>query len=266
MTRTPATAPERSRRLTVSVVIPVKDDAVLLERCLSALRTQTRPPDEVIVVDNASTDATAAVAASARAIVFTCTEPGIPAASSHGYDRACGDLILRLDADCVPADTWVQTVTAAFESHPDVDAFTAGARFIDGPKPLRTPLAAAYLLAYATATSPALGHLPLFGSNLAMRRSVWEDVSSSVHRHDPHMHDDLDLAFHIGRRHRIRYLRGAAMGMSMRPFRSGQSIAQRIVRGFRTVASHWPWDFPPIRWVYLLWRTRAGRRRSVTVN
>lgn len=41
---------------TLSVVIPVKDDAAELRRCLRALARQTLPPDEIIVVDNASTD------------------------------------------------------------------------------------------------------------------------------------------------------------------------------------------------------------------
>ena len=40
----------------VSVVIPVKDDGPRLRRCLRALAMQTRPPDEIVVVDNGSTD------------------------------------------------------------------------------------------------------------------------------------------------------------------------------------------------------------------
>ena len=46
----------------VTVVIPARDDAVLLDRCLRALARQTREPAEVIVVDNASTDTTGEVA------------------------------------------------------------------------------------------------------------------------------------------------------------------------------------------------------------
>ncbi len=236
------------RRAKVSVVIPVKDDSVPLATCLSALGAQTRAADQIIVVDNGSSDDSVQTAESAGVMVISCPEPGIPAASSRGYDAATGDLILRLDADCVPPASWIDDVVAHFERHPKVAALTGSARFIDGPAILRVPLSAVYLFAYTVATTPALGHRPLFGSNFAMRREVWEAVRGSVHRDDPELHDDLDLSFHIGERHRVGYLRTGTMGMSMRPFRSVSSFRRRTYRGFRTVAVHWPRDFPPLRW------------------
>ena len=255
MTRT---APHH-RPISATVVIPVKDDAGPLARCLAALAAQTRPADEIVVVDNGSTDASAAVARAAGATVVHCTEPGIPAASAAGYDAANGEVILRLDADCVPADTWVDAVLRGFAARPDVAVFTGGARFIDGPAALRTPLAVAYLAAYTVVTAPALGHLPLFGSNLAFRRGAWRSIRHAVHRHDAGLHDDLDLAVHVGERHRIRHLAGAEMGMSMRPFASAQSLLRRLARGIRTVVVHWPADFPPVRWERLMFRRMLHR-------
>lgn len=245
-------------RPTVSVVIPVKDDATELRRCLRALALQTRPADEIIVVDNASADSSAEIARDAGARVVECDSPGIPAAASHGYDQAHGDLILRLDADCIPADTWIAVMTDSFARHPEVGAFTGGARFVDGPRRLRTALAAAYLLAYAAASFPALGHLPLFGSNLGIRRDAWRGIRSRVHRTEPDIHDDLDLSFHLGERYRIRYLPHAAMGMSMRPFADTRGFARRLRRGFRTVLVHWPHDLPPVRWERLVLRRFIG--------
>ncbi|MFE7846570.1 glycosyltransferase family A protein [Microbacterium sp. NPDC057407] len=249
----------------VSVVVPVKDDAGDLAECLRALAAQTRPPDEVVVVDNGSRDETSRVALAAGARVVPCLEPGIPAASAEGYDAARGELLLRLDADCRPAPDWVERIESAFARSPHVGAITGGARFVDGPRPLRIPLAVLYLGAYAGTTSLALGHAPLFGSNLALRRSVWLDVRDAVHRHDPEVHDDLDLAFHIGDRHRIRYRRGLAMGISMRPFQDAAAFGQRMRRGIRTVTVHWPHDFPPRRWLRL-WTRRGVAARATAVN
>ncbi|GEP48474.1 glycosyltransferase [Microbacterium saccharophilum] len=249
---------------TISVVIPVKDDARELRRCLRALQLQTREPDEIVVVDNGSADASAEVARDAGVRVIRCDRPGIPAASSAGYDAATQDVIVRLDADCLPAQTWIETVERAFVRRPDVSVFTGGARFIDGPRALRTWLAACYLGAYVVVTAPALGHLPVFGSNLAFRRSAWQRIRGHVHRQDAELHDDLDLAFHLGERHRIRYLHGAAMGISMRPFAAGAGFGQRLLRGVRTVLVHWPADFPPVRWVRLLLR-RGLHRLGVPV-
>lgn len=244
---------------TISVVIPVKDDAEELRRCLRALQLQSRAPDEIVVVDNGSSDASAEVARESGARVVRCERPGIPAASSAGYDAATSDVIVRLDADCIPARTWLETIATAFARRPDVSVFTGGARFVDGPLALRTSLAAFYLGAYAAVTATALGHLPLFGSNLAFRRSAWQSIRTHVHRQDPELHDDLDLAFHLGERHRIRYLPGAAMGISMRPFAAGAGFGRRLVRGVRTVVVHWPADFPPVRWVRLLLRRMLHR-------
>lgn len=232
----------------VSVVIPVKDDAVELAACLAALRQQTQRPDEVIVVDNGSGDDSATVADSWGATVLTCNEAGIPAASSHGYDHAAGDLILRLDADCVPPPTWVADVRLAFAQDSNLGAVTGTARFHDCPRLLRMPLAAAYLGAYTIAGVLALGHRPLFGSNLAMRRTVWDRVSASIERGDPELHDDFALSYRVGEEFRIGRLKSAPMAISVRPFSSLTSLRRRGRRGFHTVRAHWPEDFPPYRW------------------
>lgn len=246
---------------TVSVVIPVRDDAEHLRRCLRALALQTRPPDEIIVVVNGSSDDSAAIAEDAGARVATLAAPGIPRAAAHGYDLAVGTVILRLDADCRPAAGWVAAMAEDLARRPDVSVFVGGARFFDGPRMLRRPLAAAYLGAYALIGALALGHLPLFGSNLALRRAAWLDVRAAVHRDDPELHDDLDLAFHVGERHRVRYAAHAAMGISMRPFASRRAFARRWGRGVRTVLQHWPADFPPVRWVRLALRRVLHRLR-----
>ena len=236
--------------LTVSVVIPVKDDGELLRRCLRALALQTRVADEIIVVDNASNDASAEIARLAGARVVHCANPGIAAASAAGYDVATGDCILRLDADCIPSPHWVRVMEDTFASRPGVSVLTGSARFVDGPRALRRPLAAVYLGAYVAATVPALGHMPLFGSNLGFRRSAWLAVRDRIHR-APNIHDDLDLAYHFGERHRIRMIRGTLMGISMRPLASLGGFARRVDWGMRTVLSHWPQDFPTVRWVRL---------------
>lgn len=249
------------RPLTTSVVIPVKDDADLLVRCLDALSRQTTSVDEIVVVDNGSRDASAAVALAAGARVIRCLDPGIGAAASAGYDAAQGDIILRLDADCVPGPAWVAEVTDAFAADDDVAAFTGRAHFTDGPPALRGPLAALYLGAYTAVTGMALGHRPLFGSNLAFRREAWLAVRDEVHRGDPEVHDDLDLAFHLGAGHRIGLLPGASMGMSMRPFTGGH-FGRRMHRGFRSVLVHWPGDFPPLRWCRVLVHRSRSRSRA----
>jgi hypothetical protein len=74
----------------------------------------------------------------------------------------------------------------------------------------------------------------------------------------------MDLSFHVGERGRIRRLRGARMGMSMRPFASGSAFARRLSRGLRTVVVHQPRDFPPVRWTRRALRALRRRRTDAT--
>lgn len=232
--------------LAVSVVIPVRDDAALLRRCLEALAVQRSRPDEVIVVDNGSTDGSADVARELGARVVVEPEPGIPAASACGFDAAAGAVIARLDADCVPPADWIERIRAAFAADPSLDAITGPAHFVDGPRALRRPLAALYLGSFLVTVAPALGHVPLFGSNLAVRRTAWRAVREQVHRHDTLMHDDIDLSMHLGPQRRIRYDLRLGMGISMRALRGDGML--RLRRGLHSIVAHWPEEFPVRRW------------------
>jgi glycosyltransferase involved in cell wall biosynthesis len=65
----------------ISVVIPCRNDAEMLAACLDALAGQTRAADEIVVVDNASTDDSAAVARAAGARVVPEPRVGIARAT-----------------------------------------------------------------------------------------------------------------------------------------------------------------------------------------
>nr|WP_201470627.1 glycosyltransferase family 2 protein [Microbacterium hydrocarbonoxydans] len=243
---------------TVAVVIPARDDARLLARCLDALSEQTRPPDEVIVVDDGSTDDTARTARAFDARVVRLDGEGIPSASAAGYDAATADIICRLDADSVPPPRWLAVMAGELEERPELVALSGTARSVDGPEPLRAIVPVLYLGAYRLILTPTLGHPPLFASALALRADAWRAVRHEVHRGDPQVHDDLDLAFHLGAVGRIAFRTGIPVGISSRSFRGLSSSLVRVRRGFHTVLVHWPRDFPPLRW----FRLRRNSQRA----
>ncbi|MGI8433892.1 MAG: glycosyltransferase family 2 protein [Nocardioidaceae bacterium] len=249
---------ERScaHEISVSVVIPVKDDAVALERCLELLAQQSVTPLEIVVVDNGSTDTSAAVANRYGARVVTEPSPGIPAAAATGYDAARGDVIARCDADSVMAEDWVERIARCMTINPGVDALTGDGWFYDAPRNLGWVLKPIYLGTYYVLVHAALGHTTVWGSNMALRRRVWQEVRDSVHRDDPEVHDDIDLAFALGPERRVRYDGCLVVGVSARSVRGRHQLRRRFRRAFRTLRLNWrvtpPWS---------RWRTRltAGR-------
>lgn len=224
------------RAPTVTVVIPVLNDAVMLERCLEALWLQTRRPDEIVVVDNGSTDATPEVARWWAAVYLHEAERGISAAASAGYDAATGDIIARLDADSVPPFDWTERVRAAFADE-TLDALTGPGTFALPPLVERL-VAVLYMRAYFVVFGRILGHPPLFGSNFAMRRHVWLAARPRVHRHDREVHDDLDLSFGIPVGTRVRLDDSLQVRVSARPFTDPAAFLRRIARGMHTLNVH----------------------------
>ncbi len=88
----------------VSVVIPAYNREALLRRAVESARAQTRPPVEVIVVDDGSADGTAALAESLGArVIRHGSNRGAAAARNTGIAAARGDLIAFLDSD----DAWL---------------------------------------------------------------------------------------------------------------------------------------------------------------
>lgn len=109
----------------VSVVIPAHNAATTLPACLDALRHQVGgPPDyEIIVVDDGSTDDTAAIAEAAGARVERTAHGGAASARNRGVAVARGSLLLFTDADCEPMPDWMARLVAPF-----ADPSVVGAR------------------------------------------------------------------------------------------------------------------------------------------
>ncbi|WP_227424456.1 glycosyltransferase family A protein [Pengzhenrongella sicca] len=251
--------------LSVSVVIPVKDDAVLLDRALSFLARQDVLALEIVVVDNGSRDNSAEVARRHGARVVVEPRPGIAAAASTGYDAALGAIILRCDADTLAPPDWLGRVRAQFAADDDLDALTGGGTFYDVATWRAAVVGRLYLRSYYVAAHAALAHPTLWGSNMAIRATSWHGVSDTVHRGDAHLHDDFDLAFTLGPTSRIRYDPTLTVEVSGRSLQGGPAGRVRWARAFHTLAVNWAVMSPSRRWATRLALTRPpaaadGRR------
>jgi glycosyltransferase involved in cell wall biosynthesis len=107
----------------LSIVIPAFNEEKFLPHCLQSLKNQDYDGDfEIIVADNASTDATAAIAAISGARVVSCHKKGVAYARQAGAAAAAGDIIIQADADTVYPRNWLSRIARHFASHPESTA------------------------------------------------------------------------------------------------------------------------------------------------
>lgn len=116
----PTREDRRGSRHRVSVVIPVRNEVDRIPRLLASLERQTRRPDQIVVVDDDSTDGTARVAGAFDGVQVIGAGPippgwtGKPNACAAGARRADGDLLVFLDADVVLGDAAIESLLATW--------------------------------------------------------------------------------------------------------------------------------------------------------
>jgi glycosyltransferase involved in cell wall biosynthesis len=187
----------------VSVVIPARNASATLARAISSVRVQRLPPDEIVVVDDASDDDSRAIAEALGARTLRLpAHAGAAAARNAGVAAATGEVIGFLDAD----DEWLPD--KLFRQLPllaDADFVACGAKLFsvtgqdlgplfDGQIPTEGAEAWRGLLARNTvATSCVL---------------VWRSAFDAAGGFDPALEvaEDQDLWIRLALRGRLGYL------------------------------------------------------------
>lgn len=221
--------------MSVSIVIPVYNEANYLEACLAAIDRQTTRPDEVIVVDNNCTDNTVEIARRRKYVrVIKETRQGTVFARDAGFKAARGDILARIDADTRLPPDWVVKVTRAFKDDPDTDLVTGPPRFYDVPLPwIFNSLQVAL---YQYFEKLLTGTYVAWGANMAIRRSAWDEVSPLCTER-PGIDEDIDLSLWLHKKGcKIRFMSDLPVGASMQ---RGQTGIKYTV----TYLSTWPRDY-----------------------
>lgn len=108
----------------VSVVIPVHNGEKYIEEALRSVRAQTTPAEQVIVVDDGSTDATARIVAAFSDVEYFQQEKSGPGAARNlGISHASGDYIALLDADDLWLPRKLELQLAASKDNPQAQLF-----------------------------------------------------------------------------------------------------------------------------------------------
>jgi glycosyltransferase involved in cell wall biosynthesis len=114
-----------------SVIIPCRNGAHTVAMAVASAFAQSEPPLEVIVVDDASSDDTAAVAENAGArVIRNAMRRNAGGSRNAGIDAARGELLAFLDADAVASPNWLERARAQFER--DATIAAVGGRIVNG--------------------------------------------------------------------------------------------------------------------------------------
>jgi len=159
----------------VSVVVCTRNrrDALarLLDRC-EQLAVPAGVRWELIVVDNGSSDGTAALLASRLGTlpvrVLTERTPGLSRARNAGIAAASGDLLLFTDDDCLPDERWLATIRDEFERVPELAVLGGRVELYDPRDRPTTTRTSRERVRITTTSNPDR----IIGCNMACRRSA----------------------------------------------------------------------------------------------
>lgn len=112
----------------ISVLIPAFNSARTIGITLDCVLKQTVTPDEILVLDDGSTDETSSIAASygPRVTVLRQENQGAAKARNALVARATGDLVAFVDADDIWHPKYLEVQKSLFLRHPDAAAFFSG--------------------------------------------------------------------------------------------------------------------------------------------
>jgi glycosyltransferase involved in cell wall biosynthesis len=120
----------------ISIIIPARNEEKYIEGCLVSIFSQQYGEIfEVIVVDNASSDRTAAVVRKSFPQVKVLSEQrlGTNRSRQKGFDAAAGDIAVFLDADVRLPEGWLQRIDNKLKRSPDLVAISGPYRYYDIP-------------------------------------------------------------------------------------------------------------------------------------
>ncbi|MCA9329122.1 glycosyltransferase family 2 protein [Candidatus Saccharibacteria bacterium] len=216
------------KTLTLSIIIPVYNEEQTLQGCLDSILTQTVQPNEVIVVDNNSTDNTLAIAKKFNNIKIVHEEQqGVLHARTTGFNLATSDILGRIDADTRLEPNWVEQLLSIMKDK-TIAGVTGSSHWYDMPF---SPVNHKIEHFFKNILFKHQKNFPfLFGTNMAIRRSAWININKQLCVKD-YIFEDADIAIHLyQQKKKIVYDSRLRVGMSARRYANGFNDFVRYIR------------------------------------
>lgn len=237
---------------TVSVIIPSYNYARYVREAIDSVLAQARPPLEIIVVDDGSTDDTATVLATYgdRIRVFQQKNQGVAIARNTGIAAARGEYVAFMDADDIWLPRKLELQMARFDADPALGLVACGLESFDPDGRIvevRVKAAEGRVASALLRMEPDIIHGP--GSTMVVPKRVAEEIEGFDRRLPPS--EDWDFCYRVAARYAIgnvpevlvRYrLHGSGIHMNFARMENGmllafeKAFADPAVRSLRRVA------------------------------
>lgn len=182
----------------VTVVVPARNEADVLPECLEALRRQTYPHYEIVVVDNASSDATADVAQAYGCRVVREERVGVGAARQCGFAAAHGEIVASTDADTTVPPGWLTRIVGRFVEAPHVVGVYGTLLF--GPGQGLFPAICGPLMRFFLRVNQGLRKPHFCGPNFAVRQEAFWKAGGFMANSVPYsVSEDVQLSLKLRR-------------------------------------------------------------------
>lgn len=171
---------------TISVIIPLYNHEKFISATLDSVLAQTRPADEIVIVDDGSGDRSAAIAESyvcRHSVLRVLRQPnrGAHCAINAGIAASTGEIVAILNSDDAFHPERLECCSTLLAKHPEVDAVATALAFMDDAgRPMDNPWYAQALGFYRQEGDLALallnGNFVMTTSNLVARRSLFAQI------------------------------------------------------------------------------------------
>jgi glycosyltransferase involved in cell wall biosynthesis len=214
----------------LSIIIPTLNERGNIDRLLGHLKPQMDDGDELIIVDGYSTDGTPEIAERYDARVVSQKPEGIGLAKTEGAKHARNDVLVFLDADCVPAGDFLSRIKSHFRNG-DIHA-VGGVDLYDSDSRLRKLLYDYYskgVFYSAVLNHKITGKYWVAANNSAYRKDIFFSVGGfrSV------VCEDMDMMQRLPPSKKVKYDPDLVLTLSDRRFREG---------GFLRTLGLWLWS------------------------
>jgi glycosyltransferase involved in cell wall biosynthesis len=235
-----------SQQPSVAIVIPAYNEERFIGRCLESCIDQTSAADEIIVVNNKSTDTTTSIVRRYQAdnphidirLLDQNEYQGVTPTRNRGFDEARSDLIGRIDADSIIAYDWVETVRRLFQD-PALAAASGPAVYYDMPLRALVYWLDSSLRGWVHRASK--GERFLLGANMAIRATAWKAVRHLTQPDlEDRLHEDVELALTLfENNYEVAFDPAMFAGTSARRMEnSPRDFYQYVMRHARTTEVH----------------------------